>query len=481
MPFTTTTEGLAPLPFPLNFLSTIQSSTLTNNNETATNHTASENSLTQEQLTTLMATKLSTLFGILIGSFLVSLVPLCFGRIPYLRKRMNHGLISIVIDQCNGFAGGVLLSVGILHLMNEGNELLHEGLKALGDEKAAEYPFAPMVMCMGFLVLYGLEFVLLAFLSNWFKTSKDSHDHGHHHHDHGHSCDSHVITIEEKALKSPTNEMMMNGNNNSQEMLEELPTLNTSASQFLEEEGKIDLSIANMNGSMDTMEGSVVSSTIPLENQPSPPSIVDIENQAKTTCEPTVCAQHHAHHDHGHNSGDHTACAHHEATQMLFETNHKHGIPLVLTAIVLWLALSTHSIFIGLGFGAENDIGNMWSIFAAIIAHQFIEAFSLGSIVEKGCRSLWMAISLLFLYSISVPVGIAIGLGIVSAAQSNALENESWKVTQGILMSIASGAFVYVSLMEIAIHQPKNKYLKLSRFCLMLLGFAAMAVLAVWA
>ncbi|KAG2383360.1 hypothetical protein C9374_004697 [Naegleria lovaniensis] len=426
------------------------------------NSTTQDETLTQEQVTTLLATKLSTLFGILIGSFLISLVPLCFGRISYLRKRLNQGLISIVIDQCNGFAGGVLLSVGILHMMSEGSELLHDGLEALGDSTAAEYPIAPLVLCMGFLVLYGLEFVLLAFLSNWFK-SKDSHDHSHGHH-HGHSCDSHVVTIEEKALKSQTNDM-----NHSQEMLEELPT--STSVQF------------NSQDALDTSmmdETSTTAADQPPQGAQSP-SLVDIENQAKTTCEPTVCAQHHAHHDHGHNSGDHTACAHHEATQMLFETNHKHGIPLVLTAIVLWLALSTHSIFIGLGFGAELDIGNMWSIFAAIIAHQFIEAFSLGSIVEKGCKSLWMAVALLFLYSISVPVGIGIGLGIVSAAQSNALENDSWKVTQGILMSIAAGAFVYVSLMEIAIHQPKNKFLKLLRFCLMLVGFAAMAILAIWA
>ena len=391
---------------------------------------------------TLLSIKLTTLFGILLGSFLSGIVPIFFARVPYLKKKINQNWLSIILDQCNGFAGGVLFAGGLLHLMAEGSDVLKEGLTELGDTSSAEYPLSPLVMCLAFLLLYGMEFVVLAFFSAWFKSRSakqsthshsHSHDHSHSHsHSHAHKHHGHECTTDDKL---------------------------TSTCENVE------------------MNETVTNCTIPKsECQTVTPSndVADLEDPKPHK------------HTHSHDHGDHTACAHHEATTMLFETNYKSGIPLLLTSFVLWLALSAHSIFIGLGFGAETDMTRIWGIFAAIVAHQFIEAFSLGSIVEKGCKSIWVALSLLFLYAIAVPSGIAIGLGIVysvkhQGGEGDALSNPKWLVSQGILMSLAAGAFIYVSLLEIAIHQPKNKYLKLSRFTLMIIGFAAMSILAIWA
>jgi zinc transporter ZupT len=148
----------------------------------------------------------------------------------------------------------------------------------------------------------------------------------------------------------------------------------------------------------------------------------------------------------------------------------------VITASVLWLSLSTHSVFAGLAFGPEDDENAMWSLFTAIVAHQIIEAFALGVIINEGFKRLWLACVFIITYSISLPAGIAIGIGIAQIDRSLI-----FKLIQYCLVAFAAGAFLHVSLFEILFHSPKNATLKMIRFVLYCTGFAMMAVIALWA
>ncbi|KAL9652552.1 hypothetical protein ABK040_000122 [Willaertia magna] len=352
----------------------------------------------------LLITKLVTLFAVLFSSFICSLLPIVFARVDYFKRKFKEKNILLVLDQCNGLAGGVLLSGGLLHLLPDAIDSIQDGLTNLLGKKhgLTNYPLASLLLCLTVLFLYSSEFVFMAILGSLQKERKEKN--GSHH------------------------------------------SVNHGFGQ-------------------------------PAENCNETTVLLKKEHHHHNE-------KHHEHHHHDHE--EHGNCGHVEITNLIFERNIKQGIPFLLTSIILWIALSLHSIFIGLGFGAQSDVNKMWGIFAAIVSHQLIEAFSLGSIVNKGCKKISLAVALLFLYSIAVPIGIAIGMIVSHYANSEdhgqqQKDSPGLLVTEGVFLALAAGAFVYVALLEIAIHQPKNKYLKLTRLGLMLLGFSAMSVLAIWA
>lgn len=49
-----------------------------------------------------------------------------------------------------------------------------------------------------------------------------------------------------------------------------------------------------------------------------------------------------------------------------------------IRSLVLLIALSFHSIFEGLAIGLQQDLGQLISLFLAVIAHKAVMAFSLG-------------------------------------------------------------------------------------------------------
>ncbi len=144
-----------------------------------------------------------------------------------------------------------------------------------------------------------------------------------------------------------------------------------------------------------------------------------------------------------------------------------------LIAFILWVSISIHALFEGLGLGTEDNEGTMWSIFAAIISHKLVESFTIGLIITKGFTKFWVALIFIIAFSVMSPIGIAIGIGISTADPSNALE-----IAQGFILSVAAGAFIHVSLFEILFHQPSHAIIRAIRYGLFVLGFAVMAIIA---
>jgi zinc transporter 1/2/3 len=93
-----------------------------------------------------------------------------------------------------------------------------------------------------------------------------------------------------------------------------------------------------------------------------------------------------------------------------------------LIAFILWVSISIHALFEGLGLGTEDNEGTMWSISSAIISHKLVESFTIGLIITKGFTKFWVALIFIIAFSVMSPIGIAIGIGISTAEQSNALE-----------------------------------------------------------
>jgi zinc transporter 1/2/3 len=87
-------------------------------------------------------------------------------------------------------------------------------------------------------------------------------------------------------------------------------------------------------------------------------------------------------------------------------------------ATLLLLALSFHSLFEGLAIGLQTAIGELFSVFIAVIMHKAILAFSLGmTVAQTNLRKRFMYLSI-FIFSISSPIGVAIGIGMLDIEQS---------------------------------------------------------------
>ncbi|KJE94254.1 solute carrier family 39 [Capsaspora owczarzaki ATCC 30864] len=122
----------------------------------------------------------------------------------------------------------------------------------------------------------------------------------------------------------------------------------------------------------------------------------------------------------------------------------KHMSPLEIRAYLFTIALSVHSLFEGLGMGAETTESGLLSLIVAVVAHKAIEAFSLGVSVYFAKMNRTRSLCILIGYSLVTPVGIAVGMGAAQSAQGPVRD-----LIEGILTAVAAGSFLYISLIEL--------------------------------
>jgi len=145
-------------------------------------------------------------------------------------------------------------------------------------------------------------------------------------------------------------------------------------------------------------------------------------------------------------------------------------------AYVFVIALSMHSLFEGLGLGAESE-GGLTSIILAVVSHKSLEAFALGLSIFNAKFSRKRTCAIILGYSCATPIGIAIGMSVPS-------ESNIANLITGILTAVAAGSFMYISLVEILpIEFHKQKSRKRISWCLgcTCIGLAFMAFIAKYA
>ncbi|GAM16957.1 hypothetical protein SAMD00019534_001320 [Acytostelium subglobosum LB1] len=147
----------------------------------------------------------------------------------------------------------------------------------------------------------------------------------------------------------------------------------------------------------------------------------------------------------------------------------------VSQAWIFMLALSVHSIFDGLGLGAETDPSNFYGLMVAVLAHKALDGFALGVPVFYAKFSrLQTALALSFCAAMT-PLGIGIGMAIASLYQGTQAY-----LSEGIILSVTTGSFLYISLIELmpsGLGQPG--WMKTKLF-LTFIGWALLAVIALW-
>ena len=117
-------------------------------------------------------------------------------------------------------------------------------------------------------------------------------------------------------------------------------------------------------------------------------------------------------------------------------------------ALVLTMTLGVNSFIAGLALGTMRDADDFFAFAIAVLAHKFFAAMALGVAFIVGRYSLREAVPFLFLFSMSTPAGILIGMAAERGVQGNAAE-----LIVALISAAASGAFVYIGVIDIAVHE----------------------------
>jgi len=131
-----------------------------------------------------------------------------------------------------------------------------------------------------------------------------------------------------------------------------------------------------------------------------------------------------------------------------------------LTPYILLLALSLHGIFEGIALGVINNNSECIILFIAIIAHKWAESFALGISFYNAHIQTKMFIEMLTIFTFFTPVGILIGMYF----------SKSGLLIEGIMLSISSGTFIYVSTSEVIVEEFSTKGSKHIKFWCYLVG-----------
>ena len=124
------------------------------------------------------------------------------------------------------------------------------------------------------------------------------------------------------------------------------------------------------------------------------------------------------------------------------------------------MALSLHGIFEGIALGVLNHSNEVIMLFIAIIAHKWAESFALGISFYKAKIDTKIFIKMLTLFTFFTPVGILIGMYF----------SKSGFLIEGIMLSVSSGTFIYVSTSEVIVEEFSSKGSKHIKFWCYLIG-----------
>ena len=137
--------------------------------------------------------------------------------------------------------------------------------------------------------------------------------------------------------------------------------------------------------------------------------------------------------------------------------------------MLLVLTLGIHTLFEGMSIGLINDISVMVSLVTSIFIHEVCCAIALGINMSQQKMTLCAATTVCVTFSIMMPLGIAVGLGLGQLTGAVGL------IITAIIQGLATGTFVYVIFMEIipSILKVQNSVLQV---VLMLIGCLSMTL-----
>nr|GMD34593.1 zinc transporter 5-like [Ipomoea batatas] len=152
--------------------------------------------------------------------------------------------------------------------------------------------------------------------------------------------------------------------------------------------------------------------------------------------------------------------------------------------MVLELGIIVHSVIIGIAVGASESPQTIRPLVAALTFHQFFEGMGLGGCIAQAKFKTRSVAIMAFFFSLTTPIGIAIGLGITNVYDEN---SPTALIVEGILNSASAGILIYMALVDLLAadfmnpRMQNNGKLQLGANVSLLLGAGCMSLLAKWA
>ncbi|KAG6635652.1 hypothetical protein CIPAW_11G058100 [Carya illinoinensis] len=151
---------------------------------------------------------------------------------------------------------------------------------------------------------------------------------------------------------------------------------------------------------------------------------------------------------------------------------------------VLELGIVFHSVIIGVDMGASQSVGTIKPLLVALSFHQFFEGIGLGGCISQAKFKSRSAAIMATFFSVTTPLGIAIGIGISSTYKDN---SQTALIVEGSFNALAAGILIYMALVDLLAADFMNPRVKQNvriqigvNFSL-LLGAGCMSLLAKWA
>ncbi|KAF9115795.1 high-affinity Zn(2+) transporter zrt1 [Mortierella sp. AM989] len=191
------------------------------------------------------------------------------------------------------------------------------------------------------------------------------------------------------------------------------------------------------------------------------------------------------------NADIHRTKSHHHHTQAVGHS-HAHGLSLLdesqrkISTYILEGGIAAHSVIIGVSLGVARS-SEFTGLLIALVFHQFFEGFALGArIAALAFDTSYTHYALALIFSLTTPVGVAIGVGISNTYSSN---SKSSLLVEGIFDSISTGIMLYmgyVNLLAIEFNlngelRKESKKVKSMCFFALWLGAGVMAAIGRWA
>ena len=142
---------------------------------------------------------------------------------------------------------------------------------------------------------------------------------------------------------------------------------------------------------------------------------------------------------------------------------------------LLMLTLSVHSVITGIALGAEDHLVSAAAIILAVLAHKSTAAMALAISFNRENTPKKRARNLLWMFYLMTPLGIVLGTW-----WSTLLEGWEEALFEGIFDALAAGTFLYISIVDILTEEFLSGHHRWSLFIATTLGFAIMALVAVW-
>ena len=155
-----------------------------------------------------------------------------------------------------------------------------------------------------------------------------------------------------------------------------------------------------------------------------------------------------------------------------------------VTAYTMELGCIFHSVIIGVSLGVmTDDRSDVITMMIAVAIHQGLEGLSLGSVLGVTNFSRLKKTIMLLMYCITTPVGIAVGIALSSSYDPASVTS---RTVQGIMNGLSGGMLLYISMYQLIAEEFSRQDLVGSpgtlvlMYLSLLLGGAAMCVLAIW-